>query len=226
MIKILNYTENPLTTCGMVAGICYDTTNPKRFPNIAKRCLEEGHGRISEFADVILEIDGYSAKMIRELYTMIIGTSRVQASTRYIDYSKFFDYIKPKTVANNQKASILWDETMVNINKAMLTLKDMGVPVEDFTNLLPLAYQTKMVLKINLRALIHMFHVRACTCAYWEYRDFMKELKQKLSELDDEWKFIADKYFVPKCIANGYCDEKTRSCGLKPLKIDVIGECK
>lgn len=100
----------------------------------------------------------------------------------------------------------------------MRDLKELEIPNEDLTNLLPLAYDTTMVLKINLRALIHMFHVRACTCAYWEYREFMKELKDLLGGLDEEWKFIADNYFVPKCVAIGYCTEKTRHCGLRPLK--------
>ena len=224
MIKLINYTKNPLTTIGEVSGICYGTTNPKRFRKIAERCLKEGHGRISEFADITIEISGYSAKLLREIYTHIIGTSRVQASTRYIDYSKQFDYIIPKTVKDNQEASKVWFECMYNIKESMLKLKDLGVPTEDYTNLLPLAYSSTMVLKINLRALIHMFNLRLCTCAYWEYREFMIELKKMLSELDDEWKFLSDNYFVPKCIMNGYCDEETRHCNLRPLKKEIIGE--
>lgn len=222
MIKILNYTNNPLTTMGEIAGICYNQTNPKRFSGISKRCLSEGHGRVSEFADITIEIDGYSAKMVRELYTHIIGTSRVQSSTRYIDYSKQFNYVTPKLIENNKEANDIWVETMDNISEAMNKLKEIGIPTEDYTNLLPLAYTTKMVLKINVRSLIHMFNVRACTCAYWEYRDFMRDLKNELSTIDDEWKFLCDNYFVAKCIANGYCDEKTRNCGIRPIKKDTI----
>lgn len=218
MIKILDITKNPLTHMGMIAGICYGQDNPKRFRKIAERCLSEGHGRVSEFANVTIEIDGYSAKVIRELYTHIIGTNRVQSSTRYIDYSQQFEFITPKTVEKDKLALDVWNNTMVDISLAMERLKELGVPVEDFTNLLPLAYTTKMVLNINIRALIHMFHVRACTCAYWEYRDLMRELKDILSQQDDEWKYISDNYFVPKCIANGFCDEGTRHCGIRPLK--------
>lgn len=222
MIKLLNYTELPLTTCGKVAGICYDTTNPKRYPNIAKRCLSEGHERISEFADITIEISGYSAKCIRELYTHIVGTSRLQASTRYIDYTQQFDYIIPESVKQNESASRIWFLAMANIKKSMLDLKELGIPVEDYSNILPLAYDTTMVLKINLRALIHMFNLRLCTCAYWEIRNLMKELKNILSQLDDEWRYIADNYFVPKCIIDGYCTEATRNCGIMPIKNDVI----
>lgn len=218
MIRIIEYTEKPLTHIGGIAGICYGQDNPKRFRKIAERCLAEGHGRVSEFADVTIEVDGYSAKMIRELYTHIIGTSRVQSSTRYIDYSQQFEFVTPKTIEKDKYALDVWNNTMVDISLAMERLKELGIPVEDFTNLLPLAYTTKMVLKINLRALIHMFHVRACTCAYWEFRDFMRDLKGELSKLGDEWEFLSKEYFVPKCIANGYCDEKMRNCGIRPLK--------
>lgn len=219
MIKVLQYTGSPLSVMGGIAGECYGQDNPNRFKNIAKRCLEEGHGRVSEFADVTIKISGYSAKVIRELYTHIIGTSRLSSSTRYIDYSKSFNYITPKTIDTSGKKEI-WDNTMKDIRKAIMALKELGVPTEDYTNLLPLAYEQSIVLKINIRALIHMFHVRACTCAYWEYRNLMNELKHVLSNLDEEWKFIADNYFVSKCIAFGYCEEKTRHCGIRPLKGD------
>ncbi|MGL5751528.1 MAG: FAD-dependent thymidylate synthase [Paraclostridium sp.] len=219
MIKILDITKNPLTHMGMIAGICYGQDNPKRFRKIAERCLSEGHGRVSEFANVTIEIDGYSAKVIRELYTHIIGTNRVQSSTRYIDYSSGgFEYTVPESVSKDLHSRMIWDNVMNTIQASMNQLKEKGVPVEDFTNLLPLAYTTKMVLNINIRALVHMFNVRACTCAYWEYRDLMKELKSVLSQQDDEWKYISDNYFVPKCVAIGFCDESTRHCGIRPLK--------
>lgn len=223
MIEILDYTKKPLTTMGRVSGICYGQTKESRFRKIAERCLEEGHGRISEFADITIQISEHSAKMLRELYTHHIGTSKVQASTRYIDYSKGqFDYITPPSVIVSDKEEV-WHETMSKIDKAMNELKEAGVPVEDFTNLLPLAYSTKVVLKINVRALINMFNQRACTCAYLEYRMFMSNLNKKLRELDEEWDYLAVNYFVPKCDKDLYCTEETRwaYCKRHPNKSQV-----
>ena len=217
MIKILNVTKLPLTTIGQVA-ICYNTTNEKRYQAIAKNCLESHHDRIAEFASITIEIEGYSAKMGRELYTHVCGTSRLQASTRYIDYSKQFNYITPPSIENNRQAMTIWLDVMENINLGMKRLKELNVPSEDLTNLLPLAYDTKIVLQINLRALIHMFNLRSCNCAYYEFRLFMTNLKNVLKGIDEEWEFLCDNYFHPKCIANGYCDEKNRTCGLMPLK--------
>lgn len=76
MIKVLNYTKNPLLEMGKAASICYDSieledilnnTKSKKAAVIAKHCLSSGHTRVAEFADITLLIDGYSARVIREL---------------------------------------------------------------------------------------------------------------------------------------------------------------
>ena len=48
-----------------------------------------------------------------------------------------------------------------------------------------------MVLKINVRALLHMANERMCTRAYWEFRDFMSMLTDTIRKLDNEWACIA-----------------------------------
>jgi thymidylate synthase (FAD) len=97
----------------------------------------------------------------------------------------------------------------------MKMLDNLGIKKEDYANLLPLAYEQKMVLKINVRALIHLFEVRTCTRAYHEFRDFMKELAMTLkTECDDQWTWLVDNVFKTKCDVLGYCPEgKKFSCG-------------
>ncbi len=219
-IKVLSYTNNPLTTMGHMAGICYGTTKENRYIGIAKRCLEEGHDRVSEFPTISLEIT-CSAKLAREVYTHIIGTTRLQASTRYIDYSRGFKFITPPSILESTDREDVWNNAMDWILKSMQTLESMDVPVEDLTNLLPLAYETTFVMQINLRALIHMFHVRSCRCAYWEYRHLMDDLSLLIKGLGFEWNYIANNYFVPKCVPLGYCQEKTRCCGFRSIKTDA-----
>jgi thymidylate synthase (FAD) len=64
MIKVLNYTKNPLSLMGECASSCWNS-NPS--PQIGIDCIESGHGRVLEFADVVVEIDGYSARCVREI---------------------------------------------------------------------------------------------------------------------------------------------------------------
>ena len=214
MIKILEHTtKKPLSMIGEMAGICYgsDITNDEKNVKRALNCIEERHGRVLEFPDVYVEIDGYSAKMIRELYTHIGGSpTRLQESTRYVDCLDF-DSVMPITIDTDEKKKV-WEETIENIKRAIHNLKELGVPKEDYSNLMPLAYKTKMVWKINLRTLINFFSQRLCEKAYWEIREFAWDLKFELGSYSEEWYRISEMLFVPKCKANGKCYEKN-GCG-------------
>ena len=83
--------------------------------------------------------------------------------------------------------------------------------------LLPLGMETKVVDKRNLRNLVDMSGQRMCTRAYWEYRQMFNDIANALSEISEEWKYIVDNYFMPKCEKTGYCTER-KSCGRKPKK--------
>lgn len=207
MIKVINYTPNPLSLMGECASSCWNSTPS---PQIGIDCIESGHGRVLEYPDVIIEINGYSARVIREVYTHIIGTTRLQASTRYIQYGEF-DYIIPPSISKNTLALAKYQKLMFAIQETYRELEELGIPKEDIANILPLGMESKIVLKINARALLHMAEVRECTRAYWEFRKFMKELHDVLGILDEEWNRIMS-YAKPKCEVNGYCGEKN-SCG-------------
>lgn len=215
-IEILEYTKNPLTRIGENASYCYNTKlkDDKHASRIAKSCIKDGHGRNMEFADVTLKISEVSARMMREMGRHIVGTSYVQASTRYITYDNF-DYYIPENMTIEQKE--IYTNTMELISENYKKLKDLNTPNDITGYLLPLSMNTEVVFKINVRALEHMFHMRLCNRALKEFREFMKQLKQQLSELDKEWKWISDNCFVPKCINLGYCNEG-RGCGLYPQK--------
>lgn len=72
-------------------------------------CLESEHGRTFEFPDVYMVLDGFSARVIREFYTHIGGApTRLQASTRYIDYAKGFAYFTPPSIERNLDAKLAW----------------------------------------------------------------------------------------------------------------------
>lgn len=213
MIKVISYTEKPLTLMGDVASICWNS-NPS--PQIGIDCIESNHGRILEYIDVIVEMDEYSARCIRELYTHIVGTTRVQQSTRYVDMNNF-KYYTPNSIKNNPEALEVYNNSMQTVAKTYNKLQNLGIPREDCANVLPLGSHTKIVLKINGRAILHMAEIRTCNRALKEYRDLMKEFLSIISALDDEWGKIIS-YAKPKCEILGYCPEKN-SCGKYPQKI-------
>lgn len=211
----------PITLIGKEAGLCWgaNTEDNEKNYNRGIECLKAGHFRTAEFPQVYMILDGYSARVIRELYTHIGGSpTRLQASTRYINYADF-DYIVPPKIAANEQVKNIYDRVMRNIQNYLEVLNQLGVPKEDSANLLPLGMTTKMVLRTNLRNLIDMSHQRMCTRAYWEFRELMQNMVAALSNYSEEWKYLTEQYFKAKCDVSGYCTE-TRSCGRYP-KIDI-----
>jgi thymidylate synthase (FAD) len=217
-------TVNPLTLMGYEAGVCWGAKalgDPAKDFARGVDCLQSGHMRTAEFPQVYLILDGYSARVIRELYTHIGGApTRLQASTRYINYQNF-EYVTPPSIENNQEAYDIYSEAMKNLRYAFCKMDMLGVPREDMANLLPLGMTTKIVLRTNLRNLIDMSHQRMCTRAYWEFRKLMSDIINALREYSDEWKILIDEYnvFQPKCEVCGFCTEKY-SCGRRPKKDD------
>ena len=220
MIQILEETTKyPLQKIGQMAGICWNSPIDDKEKNIkrAKDCIISGHGRVLEYVDIELCISEVSARMIREWYTHIGGSpTRLQESTRYVNCAEF-KYVVPPKIKADKDALDAYNEIMKSIQEGYKKLSELGIPREDAAMVLPLAMNTKIVDKRNLRNLIEMSHQRLCTRAYWEYREVMNQIKIALSEYSDEWKWICENFFVPKCEVSGFCTEK-KSCGRKPKK--------
>lgn len=213
-------TKDPISLIGREAGVCWgaDLSDPQKNYNRGLSCITSGHGRTWEYPQVFMVLDGYSARVIRELYTHIGGgPTRLQASTRYIDYQTGFPYVTPPSIDANEEGQKIYKSTMNEILSSMQKLEELGLPREDIALLLPLGMETKVVLRTNMRNLIDMSHQRLCTRAYWEYRKLMKDMMTALSEYSEEWKTVVDNYFVAKCEIAGFCTE-AKSCGRKPTK--------
>lgn len=217
-VTILPYTtKNPISLIGEMAGVCWgaDTSDPSKTYKRGWDCIESGHGRTMEFPDVYMMLDGYSARVIREWYTHIGGMpTRLQASTRYIDYSKF-EYVLPESLAANEDNRECYQDCMAMIAQDVEWLIKQGVPREDAAMLLPLGMTTRIVDKRNLRNLIDMSRQRMCQRAYWEYRELFDDISGALSRYSEEWEMITDHLFMPKCEMLGYCPEK-HGCGKYP----------
>lgn len=67
--------EKPITLMGQRAGICWesDILNAEKNYKRGLSCLEAEHGRVLEYVNVEMILEGYSARVIREWYTHIGG---------------------------------------------------------------------------------------------------------------------------------------------------------
>ena len=206
MIQVLqNTTSLPISTIGHNAGVCYnsDITNNDLNYKRGLRCIKENHGEMIEFPIVSFIADGYSARVVRELFRHR-HTTKAQSSTRYVNYDNF-SYYTPKNIADNEKALKLYKHTMDKIKCAYVDLIEIGIPKEDVANLLPLGMCSKIVFQCNLRELIHICNLRLCSRAYVEARKLCKDLIEELRTVDSEWKDICDTFLKPRCKT---CTEK------------------
>jgi len=207
-------TKNPITLIGKQAGICWNSNTVDDEKNYLRGvdCLQRKHGRTFEFPDVYMVLKDYSARVIREWYTHIGGLpTRLQASTRYIDYNNF-DYVIPPSIAKDETAKSIYIQTMQIIRLGLQDLEKLNVPKEDIALMLPLGMTTTIVCKHNLRNLMDMSRQRMCGRAYWEYRQLFKDVCNALKSYSEEWRQIVDNTFYPKCIDLRGCPEK-HGCG-------------
>lgn len=218
MIKVIKGTTTPLSDMGIAAGTCWNapTNDPAKNIRRAMDCIEAGHGRVEEYPDVTVIVSEYSARCIRELYTHIIGVTRLQDSTRYVNMEDFKFYEPDMDPA----ARRVYEGIMGDIRDAYIALLEAGVSKEDAANVLPLGMHTEIVWKVNARALEHFANMRLCARAYKEIRALARELKKVLSEYSPEWKQFADAVMVPNCQKYLYCTEKF-CCGAAPKKSEV-----
>lgn len=212
-------TKDPISLMGRRAGICWgaDITDKNKNYKRGLECIKNNHGRVIEFPDIHMVIEGYSARVIREYYTHIgCLPSRLQASTRYINYDKF-SYVIPPKIANNPETLAIYKETMNIISENCKKLEEMGISREDSAMQLPLGMETIMVDKRNPRNLIDMSRNRMCSRTYWEFRQLFDDILTALKNYSSEWEYIVNTQMMPKCEYLGYCPEKY-SCGRKSKK--------
>ena len=211
-------TKYPVSLMGQRAGVCWGSDISSREKNYRRglECLKAGHGRVMEYVNVEMVLDGYSARVIREWYTHTGGSpTRLQASTRYINYADF-PYVIPPAIAGQEQARARYEAVMEEISRACAYLEaECHIPREDAAMLLPLGMETRIVDKRNLRSLVDMSRQRMCDRAYHEFRQLFADIRDALSALSGEWEYVAAHYFMPKCEVTGYCPEKY-SCGRKP----------
>ena len=211
-------TIDPISLMGRRAGICLgkDITDSEKNYKRGLDCIKSNHGRVFEFVNIEAIIEGYSARVIREWYTHIGGSpTRLQSSTRYINYDNF-EYIIPKTVQTEEQKT-WYNNAIDTISHTLKNLEGSGVKREDAAMLLPLGMATKIVDKRNVRSVISMAEQRMCSRAYWEYRELFNEYIKQIRLYSEEWATLIPMVIKPKCDMLGYCPEKF-SCGRKPRK--------
>ena len=215
-VELLYHTPDPERAIATAARLCYapvgakelmETMPPERVASVLSTIMAGGHFSTLEHASYTFAIDGVSRALTHQLVRHRLASFN-QQSQRYVKFKEGIEVIKPDTIAKNEKANTLFDSAMQVAEQAYADLVELGIPAEDARFVLPNAAETKIVVTMNVRELLHFFELRCCKRAQWEIR----ELACKMLDLvRPSAPFVFKRAGAP-CVS-GPCREGKMTCG-------------
>jgi thymidylate synthase (FAD) len=215
-VKLLRHTPDPEGLVAQAAKLCYSASTiddlAARVENhdqkaFIKKLMDMGHDSPLEHISFTFGVEGVSRVLSHQLVRHRIAQYS-QQSQRYVKLDKTFQYIIPPSIYGNRPAYEEYIRLMEVVHRIYVALEDAGIPVEDARYVLPNATETKIMLTMNARVLLHVFSVRGCNRAQWEIREMVMMMLI-------ECKKIAPTIFTdagPACIL-GECGEGKMTCG-------------
>ncbi len=215
-VELLYHTPDPERAIATAARLCYapvgaaelmETMPEERVRSVLTTIMSSGHFSTLEHASYTFAIDGVSRALTHQLVRHRIASFN-QQSQRYVKFTDGVAVVKPESVAASPETEAVFDEAVEACVSAYRKLLDAGVPAEDARYLLPNAAESKIVVTMNVRELLHFFSLRCCNRAQWEIRDMahrMLELARPTAP------FVFADAGAP-CV-RGACPEGKMTCG-------------
>lgn len=214
-VLLLRHTPEPEMAVAQAAKLCYSAVGveaiaekltPEKTAEFIRRLLAMGHVSALEHASFTFGVEGVSRSLTHQLVRHRLA-SYSQQSQRYVA-SRDFAYILPDTIAARPEAAGRVRTLMADIAAVYADLLAAGVPAEDARYVLPNACETKIVVTMNARELLHFFRLRCCRRAQWEIRALAETMLARA-------RTAAPALFQnagPGCVT-GPCPEGEYSCG-------------
>lgn len=223
-VILLRYTPEPEETVAMAAKLCYspsdieslkDRVAKKDQRDFVKRLIDMGHMSPIEHPSFTFAIEGISRACSHQLVRHRLA-SYSQQSQRYVSEESGFDYVIPPIIKEDKELRAYFEAVMEQAQKAynhiVKSLESKGIKGEaanqDARFVLPNAAETKIIVTMNARELLHFFRQRCCLRAQWEIRQMAEEM---LRLVKDVAPIIFDKA-GPACLI-GPCPEGKYTCG-------------
>ena len=225
-VKLVRYTPEPERTVAMSARLCYSAVgaveleekiSDEAATKLVRKLVSMGHASTLEHVSFTFAIEGVSRVLTHQLVRHRIA-SYSQQSQRYV-MERDFETITPPSVAANPAAKEKFDALLSMVQTTYNELINMGVHQEDARYVLPNATETKIVVTMNARALLHFFELRCCSRAQWEIRQLAWKM---LGEVRQVAPVLFEKA-GPSCDAWGVCTEGEMTCGrLEKLQAEKL----
>jgi len=209
----------------------FERLNDETVKNFLNFLVEVGHQSPLEHVSFTFGIEGVSRSFTHQLVRHRIA-SYSQQSQRYVKMDGF-DYVIPPSIEEDEELKNIFIGTMNQIAKSYAILSEklqkkhiesfkmQGISekealkkaekmaIEDARYVLPNACETKIIMTMNARELLHFFSERCCNRAQWEIRAVADEILELVKNVAPN----IFKFAGPKCIRLGYCPEGKFSCG-------------
>lgn len=220
-VTLIRFTPEPEKTVAMSARLCYspvgaeelsEKMTPTQIENLVQKIVDLGHQSTLEHVSFTFAIEGISRVLTHQLVRHRIA-SYSQQSQRYVKEHDF-EYIMPPTIAENREAKEKFASLMEKIRTTYDELIALGIPKEDARYTLANATETKIVVTMNARSLLHFFELRCCNRAQWEIRNMAWLMVQEVKKVAP----LLFKNAGASCDVVGFCPEGAMSCGRKPTR--------
>ena len=210
-VKLLDYTPEPERVVAMAARLCYSASGAEELAErldeaavrkMVRKMVKIGHGSTFTFG-----VEGVSRVLTHQLVRHRIA-SYDQQSQRYVA-AHGFAYITPPSIAAQPEAKARYDKLIADIRAAYDELTALGIPKEDARYVLANATETKILVTMNARSLLHFFNLRCCLRAQWEIREMANLMLAEVKKVAPALFFNAG----ASCVNTGRCPEGEMTCG-------------
>lgn len=177
-VHLLTHTPDPERSIAAAARLCYapvgaaellESMTDSAERAVLRTILSSGHLSALEHAVYTFAVEGVSRAMTHQLVRHRLASYN-QQSQRYVSFAEEPEFIVPPDVdADPAKRESFMRACRASFS-AYRELIDSGVEAEDARYLLPNAAETKIVVTMNARELLHFFELRCCRRAQWEIR--------------------------------------------------------
>ena len=189
-VRLLYHTPEPERAVAAGARLCYapvgaaelmEVMTEESIRKVLRTIITSGHLSALEHASYTFAIDGVSRAMTHQLVRHRLASYN-QQSQRYVAYDQHPSFIVPPAVEADPAARELYLAACTDAFNRYRALMDAGVEAEDARYLLPNAMETKIVVTMNIRELLHFFELRCCRRAQWEIREVANRMLEMAAE--------------------------------------------
>ena len=232
-VSLISHTPNPEALVATAAKLCYSNSNINEIlekqdnensGKFIKYLMDMGHESPLEHASFTFAVEDVSRSLLAQITRHRVASFSVQ-SQRYVNMDNA-EFTAPPAIVHNEDEELLKhyarfmdislrtysaikDKLFADYIKQGISEKDAEKKAqEDARFVLPNACNTRLIVTMNARELLHFFSLRCCNRAQWEIRQLADAMLSLVKQVAPN----IFEYAGPSCV-KGFCKEGKMSCG-------------